>query len=241
VARREADLHRPRWRFDLGGAAPEVDPGATRSLGRLATFLDVVYALGAFHMLSYLPPVRDMSWVGTPLGLLGSLVAHGRDVWRTVMGLGITVICWFLATRRLGQLRATDLVHTAMALLQSGFVCFFVYFAICDPTLAGGPSARALQCGSLALAGALGQLGWRYARWRGLVDPAAPRRVMAEIEQSGRAETVTALLNVPLSWVGPVSWTVGWFVFPLAISYGLPWLLRAARRSPADGDEAPDG
>jgi hypothetical protein len=235
VARREADAKHPRLR----GSPGEPDRGSARALGRLATFIDVLYALGALHMLSYLPPVRDMSWVGRPLGLLGPLLADGRDVWRTVMGLGVTVICWYLVTRRLSQLRGTDVVHTGMSLVQSGFVAFFVYFAVCDPTLAGGPSARALQCGCLVLAGAIGQLGWRYARRRGLVDPAASRKVIDDIEQSGRTETVTALLNAPLSWIGPISWTVGWIVIPLAISCALPRLFRGARRRLADGDEAP--
>ena len=55
-------------------------------------FLDVIYGAIAVHMLGYLPPVRDMSWAGKPLGLLGALIADGRDVWRVVMGLGITSI-----------------------------------------------------------------------------------------------------------------------------------------------------
>ena len=194
-------------------------------------FLDVIYGFIAVHMLSYLPPVKDMSWVGKPLGLLGALVADARDLWRVVMGMGITAICWYLSARRLCQLRATDFVHATIVLLQTGFLCFFVYFAICDPTLAGGPSSRALQCGCLAVASAAGQLAWRYGRWRQLVDAATPPRQLEEIERRWRTETATAILNTPLSWVGPISWTVGWVIIPLVIAGGLPWLRRAARRS----------
>lgn len=194
-------------------------------------FLDVVYGLVAFHMLSYLPPVKDMSWVGKPLGLLGPLVANARELWRVVMGLGITAICWYLSARRLSQVRATDFIHATIVLVQTGLVCFFVYFAICDPTLTGGPSSRALQCGTLALASAAGQLGWSYARWRRLVDASTPPKQLDDIEQRWRAETATAVLNTPLAWVGPISWTVGWFVIPLVLTQGLPWLRRAARRT----------
>jgi hypothetical protein len=195
-------------------------------------FVDIIYALVAFHMLSYLPPVKDMSWVGKPLGLLGVLVANPRELWRVVMGLGVTAICWFIGSKRLIRLRGTDVVHTTAILVQTGFICFFVYFAICDPTLSGGPSSRALQCGSVALASAAGQFAWGYARWRGLVDGGTTSEQIDDIAQRGRAETATAVLNTPLSWVGPVSWTLGWVIIPLFITQAWPWLRRAARRPP---------
>ena len=194
-------------------------------------FVDIIFALVAFHMLSYLPPVQDMSWVGKPLGLLGVLVARPRELWRVVMGLGVTAICWFIGSKRLVRLRGTDVVHTTMILVQTGFICFFVYFAICDPTLSGGPSSRALQCGSVALASAAGQLGWRYARWRGLVDAGTPSEEIDDIALRGRTETATAVLNTPLSWVGPISWTLGWVIFPLLFMQAWP-RLRRARRPP---------
>ena len=197
-------------------------------------FLDVIYGAIAVHMLGYLPPVRDMSWAGKPLGLLGALIADGRDVWRVVMGLGITSISWYLSARRLCQLRATDFIHVTIVLFQTGFLCFFVYFAICDPTLTGGPSSRALQCGAFALASLSGHLAWRYACWRQLVDAATPLWQLEGIGRRWRTEAATAILNTPLSWVGPISWTVGWLIIPLVITTGLPWFLRAARRSDED-------
>jgi hypothetical protein len=181
-------------------------------------FTDIVYALMVFHMLSYLPPARDMSWVGRPLGLLGLLIANGRELWRVVMGLGITAICWHVSATRLSRLCLTDGVHTTIMLVQTGLLCFFVYFAICDPTLTGGPSSRALQCGSLALGSAAGHLGWAYARWRGFLDASTLPQHIESIERSARTELATAVLNTPLSWVGPVSWSLGWLVIPLVIT-----------------------
>ncbi len=197
-------------------------PGASRALRRLEVFLDVIYGLLAFHMLSYLPPVRDMSWAGQPLGLLGALTGNRRELWRAVMGMGVTAICWRVTASRLARLRLTDGVHTTIALAQSGLLCFFVYFAICDPTLTGGPSSRALQCGSVALAAAVGHLGWVYARWRGFIDVATQPRHIQAIETSARTEIATAVLNTPLSWVGPTWWTLGWVILPLLIRQLLP-------------------
>ena len=206
----------------------------SRSLRRLEVFLDIVYGLIAVHMLTYLPSAKDMSWVGKHLGLLGAMVQDGRDIWRVLMGTGITAIAWYLGSKRLSQLRRTDFAHTTMILIQTLFVCFFVYFAICDPTLVGGPSSRALQSGSLALAGVAGQLAWRYARWRRLVDADASAAHLDDISERGLTETMTAILNTPLSWVGPMAWTIGWFLIPLALTQALPRLRRIRRQETAE-------
>jgi hypothetical protein len=201
-------------------AAPPAD--VSRGLRRLEVFLDVIYALLAFQMLSYLPPVRDMSWVGKPLGLLGALASDRRELWRAIMGMGVTAICWHVSATRLARLRLTDGVHTTITLVQAGLLVFFVYFAICDPTLTGGPSSRALQCASVALAAAVGHLGWVYARWRGFIDGTAQPRHIEAIERSARTEIASAILIVPLSWMGPTWWTLGWVIIPLLVRGGLP-------------------
>ena len=222
--------------FPASGRWPARTSGAARDLRRLEVFLDVVYALIAVQMLRYLPPVKDMSWAGTRLGLLSPLVTNARELWRAVMGIGITAIAWCVSARRLSHLGMTDWAHTAIVLVQTGIVCLFIYFAICDPTLTGGPSSRALQCATVALASACGQLGWIYARRRGLMDAATGVSELDDIDSRGRIETVTAVLNTPLSWVGPFSWTVGWVIIPLVITQVLPRLRsrsRTIRRRPA--------
>jgi hypothetical protein len=205
-----------------------VDAESSRALRRLEVFLDVVYGLVSFRMLRYLPPVRDMSWAARPLGLFGELMRNGREVWRAVMGVTITAIAWLVSARRLSRLRATDAWHSGIVLVQTGLAYFFIYFAVCDPMLTGGPTPRALQCGSLALASAAGELGWFYARRRGLIDGETPREQLDVISARGRQETLTALLIVPLSWIGPITWTIGWAVIPLALLLGPR--LRGARR-----------
>ncbi len=206
----------------------------SRALRRLEVFLDIVYGLIAVHMLTYLPSARDMSWVGQPLGLLGAMVHNEREIWRVLMGTGITAIAWYVGSKRLSQLRRTDFVNTTLTLIQTLFVCFFVYFAICDPMLVGGPSSRALQCGSLALASLAGQLAWRYARWRRLVDTDVPPAHLDDIGERGRTETITAALNTPLAWAGPLVWTLGWFVIPLVLTQAVPRLRRTKRGETAE-------
>jgi hypothetical protein len=209
----------------------------SRALRRLEVFLNIAFGLVAVHMLSYLPPVHDMSWVGKPLGLLGALLGNFREVWRALMGAVITVIAWYVASKRLDYLRATDFVHSTLVLVQAGLLCLFLYFAICDPTLSGGPSSRALQCGSVALASVLGQLASSYARRRKLEDETTTRAQLDDLKTRGWIETLTPVLNTPLSWVGPISWTLGWFIFPPVIALASR-MRRAARRAPSEMNEA---
>jgi hypothetical protein len=202
---------------------------SARSLRRLEMFLDVLYALIVFRMLAYLPSTEDMTWVGKPLGLLGRLIHDRRELWRPVMGIGLTVICWTLNNKRLNQLKQTDGVHTLINLIQMAFVCLFLYFAIADPMLAGGTSSRALQCASLALAGIAGEWAWAHARRNGLVDARVPVKQLDEVGRRGRTETATAVLNLPLAWLGTITWTLGWFIIPFVIMQVLPRLARASR------------
>ena len=174
-------------------------------------------------MLAYLPSADDMTWVGKPLGLLGRLIDDRRDLWRPVMGIGLTVICWTLNNKRLNRLHRTDGVHTLIDLVQMAFVCLFLYFAIADPMLAGGESSRALQCASLALAGVTGEWAWAHARRYGLVDArGAAQAARRDWSQRPDRKSSTAVLNMPLAWVGTITWTLGWFLIPLVIMQILP-------------------
>jgi hypothetical protein len=210
----------PREPLDHPPMSPQPVASALRALRRLEVFLDVVYGLVAAHMLTYLPPVRDMTWAARPLGLLGELAKNTHEVWRAAMGFGITALAWLVSARRLSRLRTTDALHSGIVLFQTGLACLFIYFAVCDPTLSGGSTPRALQCGSLALASAAGQLAWSYARRRGLVDAETPREQLDDISARGWQETLSALLITPLSWIGPITWTLGWAVIPAVLLLG---------------------
>jgi len=190
-------------------------------LRRLAVFLDVVYAMLFVQMLQYLPQAEDMSWTDQPLGLLQRLIDNRTDLLRIVIGCGLTLIYWNLSNRLLGSLVRTDSKHALLVLLQMVFVCLFLYFAISDPTLAGGPSSPALQSASLAIAGFMGLWGWSYARKHGLVDGCLTTEDKDELARRGLIEPSTALLNTPVAFVGPWSWSAGWLVIPFLVVWVL--------------------
>lgn len=195
---------------------PRSEAGARR-LRRLEVFLDVVYALVFFRMINYLPASENMRWAGSRWGLLQLLVDNREELLRIVVGIGLTLIYWNLNNKLFARLARTDGKHAVMALVQLVFVCLFVYFAISDPSLQGGPSAPALQSASLGVAGLLGLIGWRYAVRHGLTTESVTSEEAAQVSRSGLLEPATALLTLPLAWVGPLVWTLGWIVLPLAL------------------------
>lgn len=195
---------------------PIADPGARR-LSRLQVFLDVVYALVFFRMINYLPASEDMRWADSRWGLLQLLADHRDELLRIVVGVGLTLLYWNQNNKLFVRLARTDGTHAVLALLQLTFVCLFVYFAISDPGLRGGPSSPALQSASLASAGFLGLIGWRYAVDHRLTVEGLRADEVVRISRSGLLEPATALLTLPLAWVDPIVWTLGWVVLPFAL------------------------
>jgi uncharacterized membrane protein len=198
-------------------------------LARLKVFLDVVYAVLFVKVLDYLPQFEDMAWKDKPLGLLQLLMENATELLRIFIGLGLTLIYWNLNNRLLGPLVRTNGRHALLALLQMVFVCLFLYFALADPDLSGGPSSPALQAASLAIAGFIGLGGWAYARKHQLVDERMTEEERDKLARSRLIEPITALLNTPVAWVGPMAWTAGWFTIPLLVAGVLKRRDRAIR------------
>jgi uncharacterized membrane protein len=201
-----------------------------KHLQRLETFLDVLYALLFFQMLHYLPQGEDMAWADKPLGLLSLLWANADDLLRIFVGLALTIIYWNLNNKLCGPLVRTNGRHAILALLQMFFVCLFIYFAISDPGLAGGPSSPALQCVSLFIAGFVGLWGWSYAGKNQLVNEDLTEAEKDRVARSGLIEPITALLNTPLAFVGPMAWTLGWFIIPFPVM----WVIRKSKSPEKD-------
>lgn len=188
-----------------------------RVVRRLEVFVDVVFALIFFHILLYLPPTTDMTWVGRPYGVLQGLVDNPVEFVRVLVGIGLTLIYWLQSTTFLKYVSRTNGVHASLQLCQLVMVSLFMYFAISDPRLAGGPSSPALQSAALALAGVAGLAGWGYARRYGLVAAEITDAERARVSLSGLYEPATALLTLPLAFVGPLAWTMGWLLLPVVV------------------------
>ena len=187
-----------------------------KRLRRLETFLDVTYAVLFVNFIMYLPEGEDMAWTDLPFGLLSLLLDNSLDLMRLFIAVGLTLISWTLTHKLLGPLERSNAVHTLLALLQLIFICLFLFFAVADPTLVS-VSSPVGQSICLAISGFIGIAGWSYARKKGFAKADITEAQKDVVGKSLIIEPVTALLNTGLGFLGPVIWTLGWFVIPLVL------------------------
>ncbi len=190
-------------------------------LNRLSRFIDVVYALIFFHMLTtYLPIIEDMEWSHKPMGLLSHLMDSKDELLRIFIGAGLALMYWNQNNSLFKNLVKTNSTHAALSLIQLFLVCLFVYFAIADPALES-QSSPALQAGSLALAGFIGVVAWIYASKHNMMHKSLGEDEVNAITRSNLMEPSVAVVNVGLAFVGPLVWTLAWFVLPVIFSWFL--------------------
>jgi len=189
-------------------------------INRLSRFIDVVYALIFFSIMSqYLPHFEDMTWTEKPYGLLSHL--WDERTGRIIIGVGLSLLYWNQNNALFKHLVRTNSIHAAFSLVQLFFVVLFVYFAIADPGLVT-KSSPALQAASLAIAGFMSVGLWKYAVKKGLNRKGMSEEEIKQVTRSNLMEPLTAVFNVGLAFVGPLAWTLAWFVLPVIFS----WILK---------------
>ena len=198
-----------------------------KRLRRLERFLDIAYAVLFVNFIMYLPLTENMAWSDLPLGLVSLLLDNSLDLMRLFIAVGLTLISWNLTHKLLGPLERSNAVHTLLSLLQTVFICLFLFFAIADPEVES-VSSRVGQCICLAISGFIGIASWSYARKNGFAKAELTETQKDDVGRSVIIEPVTALLNTGLGFVGPGTWTLGWFVIPLLL-VGAKRLLERAR------------
>lgn len=194
-------------------------------LRRLSRFIDVVYAVIFFHILStYLPSFEDMTWMDKPYGLLSHLVDNRMELLRIFIGAGLALLYWNQNNGIFKHLVRTNYTHAALSLVQLFFVVLFVYFAIADPNLES-QSSPALQAGCLAIAGFMSIGLWKYAARNGLIRENMSKDEIENVTRTNLMEPLTAVFNVGFAFIGPLVWTFAWFLLPPVFI----WLLKKRR------------
>jgi len=190
-------------------------------LRRLSNFIDVVYALIFFHIMSqYLPHFEGGAWMEKPYGLLSHFYDSRMELLRVIIGSGLALLYWNQSVGIFKHLVRTNYTHAALSLLQLFFVVLFVYFAIADPNLES-KSSPALQAASLAIAGFMSVGLWKYAAKKGLIREGMTEEEVNQVTKSNLMEPLTAVINVGLAFVGPMVWTLAWFVLPAVFTWVL--------------------
>jgi len=189
---------------------------------RLSRFIDIVYALLFFFMIThYMPLIEDMEWSHKPLGLLSHLMDNSSELLRIFIGGGLALMYWNQNNSLFKHLTKTNGMHAALSLIQLFLVCLFIYFAIADPALES-QSSPALQAASLALAGFTGVGAWVYASKHNLMSESLGEDEVKTITRSNLMEPSVAVVNIGLAFVGPMVWTLAWFILPVIFT----WILK---------------
>ena len=97
--------------------------------------------------------------------------------------------------------------------LEESLITADFQFAIADPNLET-QSSPALQAASLALAGFVSVWSWVYASKNNMINESLSEDDINQITRNNLMEPATAVVNIGLAFVGPMVWTLAWFVLP---------------------------
>ncbi len=175
--------------------------------------MDVVYALVIWRLFMILPrPEEGESGVTNVL----ELFVNDWDTFVLVLlALVIVIVFWLQNNSLFDKLKATDRVHTTIAIFQLFFLLFFLYSIGTGIRLGAGADSRLLESFAALLLAISAYLGWYYAYRKGeLVSEDVPAERSEALLKRNLAEPFTALLTMPFAFVGPIAWELSWFLYP---------------------------
>ena len=184
---------------------------ARNQLHRLGTLTDVVYAVALVLIIEWLPLPEESHHEG---GLwIGALWAEfGSRLLSVFIGVVFVIIYWLRTNKLMSALDRTDGVHTALSIASVFFLLLLLYVVRVSSEVVAA-SSRAGESVAVALIGITAGLAWLRARKKGLVREGitAEERVDAQVE--ALAEPITALITLPLAYVSPLLWNLGWLAY----------------------------
>ncbi len=194
-------------------------------LQRLARMVEVVYAIIIWRAFTLLPrpTAEQLSWEH-----IGAFLSANIGGYRLVfIGIVVTIIYWIQNNVLFGNLQSTDSRHTILSILQLFFLLVFLVALRLGIDLGASTGTRALESIAAALVGIAGAWGWAYAiKNHRLLLPEVTEQYAYRLRDRILAEPITAIITIPLAFVGPILWEISWLSYPLVV-----WLIRARRRA----------
>jgi uncharacterized membrane protein len=194
-------------------------------LQRLARMVDVVYAIIIWRAFTLLPrpTAEQLSW--EHIGAF--LSANIGGFLLIIIGIVVTIIYWLQNNVLFGNLQSTDSRHTILSILQLFFLLVFLVSLRLGIDLGASNGTRALESIAAALVGIAGGWGWVYAiKNHRLLLPEVTEQYAYRLRDRILAEPITAIITIPLAFVGPILWEISWLSYPLVVL-----LVRGRRRS----------
>ncbi len=194
-------------------------------LQRLARMVDVVYAIIIWRAFTLLPrpTAGQLSW--EHIGAF--LSANIGGFLLVIIGIIVTIIYWIQNNVLFGNLQSTDSRHTILSILQLFFLLVFLVSLRLGIELGASTGTRALESIAVALVGIAGGWGWSYAiKNHRLLLPEVTEPYAYRLRDRILAEPITAIITIPLAFVGPILWEISWLSYPLVVL-----LVRRRRRA----------
>jgi hypothetical protein len=187
--------------------------------------IDVVYAIIIWRafMLLPRPEAEQLNWEHIGAFLIDNL----GGFLAVLIGIAVTIIYWIQNNTLFGNLRSTDSRHTILSILQLIFLLIFLVSLRLGIDLGASSFTRAFESFAAAMVGIAGAWGWSYAvKNQCLLLPEVTEPYAYRLRDRILAEPITAIITLPIAFVGPILWEVSWLTYPLVV-----WLVRGRRRA----------
>ncbi len=194
----------------------------TVQLLRLRRLIDVVYAIVLWNVFLLIPEPEKEEWVLETMSSF--LSANILTLALVAIALAITIIFWLQNNTLFNNLDRTDGRHTALSILQIFFLLLFLHSIRLGVVLGASDGTRAFESIAAALMGIMAAWGWSYAnKNRRLVSPDVTDQYARRLRDRILAEPITAIITLPLAFVGPALWEIAWLSYPLVVFLVRHW------------------
>ena len=186
----------------------------SRQLRRLATLVDVVYAIAIVRVFLLLPRPDDGGW----RSLAELFLAEYFAFLLAFLAVVILAIYWLQTNLLLGSLRRSDGRHSTIVLFQIFFTLVMLYAIRVGIELEAGPLTRAFESVTVGMVGVMAFVGWQYAITdRRLLDDRLSDSEALRIRIVILAEPLTAVVAFGCAFIGPIAWELSWFSYPAIV------------------------
>lgn len=185
-------------------------------LTRLARLVDVVYAIIIWRtiLLFPRPTAEQLTWEQ-----IGAFISTNfGDFLGVIVGIVIVIIYWLQNNALFGNLQTTDNRHTVLSILQLFFLLLFLLASRLSIDLGSSIGTRMFESITAALVGITSGWGWAYAiNNHRLLLPEVTEEYAYRLRDRYLAEPLTALITIPIAFVGAIPWEISWLSYPLVV------------------------
>lgn len=183
-------------------------------LKSLQIVANVLFALLVFQAFLILPRPGDPELEYNTLSQIFS--EHLMSIVVIVVGLILIIVYWIQFNMLIGNIKHSTPIHASLALTQVIFLMIYLYFLRFDMEYDGMTLALQMESIFLALAGFIGALNWRYARYAGLTTLEITEEEERSIFYKILPEPLASLFTLPFATFGAGIWTISFLViFPI--------------------------